>query len=169
MRGYLAALTRLWIVDDLAPWRPAIRSRARLRSAAVRHLADPSLAAAALKAGTAHVLADINWMGLLFESLVVRDLRVFAERLDASVFHYRDSNGLEADAIIELPDGGWAAFEIKLGAAPAVVDAAAANLVKLSTHVVRKPPVALAVITGTGWGFTRRDGVHQIPIGALAP
>lgn len=169
VRGYLASLTRLWVVDDLAPWHPAIRSRARLRSAAVRHLADPSLATAALKAGTARVLADINWMGLLFESLVVRDLRVYADRLDASVFHYRDSNGLEADVIVELPDGRWAAFEIKLGASPAVVDVAAANLVKLATQVDRQPPVALAVITGTGWGFTRRDGVHQIPIGALAP
>ena len=85
------------------------------------------------------------------------------------MFHYRDNTGLEADAIIELPDGEWAAFEIKLGSAPAVVDAAAAALIRLRDRVAGKPPRALAVITGSGFGFPRPDGVLQIPIGALAP
>lgn len=169
IRGYLAALDRLMITEDLLPWRPALRSRARLRSAAVRHLSDPSLAAAALNAGPTRLLRDINWTGFLFESLVVRDLRVYAQRLDGRVFHYRDSNGLEADAIIELPDGRWAGFEIKLGSSPAVADEAAANLLRLRDRVVRDAPVALAVITGTGYAFVRRDGVLQIPVGALAP
>ena len=106
-------------------------------------------------------------MGFLFESLVVRDLRAYAEAIDGQLFHYRDSNGLEADAVIELPDGRWAAFEIKLGSTPAVVDHAAANLLKLKSLVTGEGPVCLGVITGTGYALMRPDGVAQIPVGAL--
>ncbi len=169
VRGYLAALDRLMVTDDVPAWRPSLRSRTRLRGQTVRHLADPSLATAALNAGPDRLLRDLNLMGLLFESLVVRDLRVDAQALGGRVFHYRDSLGLEADAIVELPGGEWAAFEMKLGSSPVVVDGAAANLLKLRERVAGAPPVALAVITGAGFGFTRPDGVHQIPIGALAP
>lgn len=167
MRGYLAALDRLMIADDVAAWNPNIRSRARLRQTAVRHLADPSLAAAALNADPARVLHEINWMGQLFESLVIRDLRVYAAAQSGEVFYYRDSSGLEVDAVIEFRDGRWAAFEIKLGSSAGIVDAAAKQLRKLADLVVEQP-VALGVITGTGYGFRRSDGVHQIPIGALA-
>lgn len=157
------------VTEDLPAWKPALRSRTRLRAASVRHLADPSLATAALNANPAGVLREINWMGFLFESLVVRDLRVYAQALDGQVFHYRDSNGLEADAIIELPDGRWAAFEIKLGSTPAIVDEAAASLLKLKSLVAGEGPVALGVITGAGYSLTRPDGVHQLAIGALSP
>lgn len=167
--AYLAALARLMVTEDLPAWKPALRSRARLRAAPVRHLVDPSLATAALNASPARVLREINWMGFLFESLVVRDLRVYAQALDGQMFHYRDSNGLEADAIIELPDGRWAAFEIKLGSTPAIVDDAAANLLKLESLVAGEGPAALGVITGTGYSLTRPDGVLQIAIGALSP
>ncbi len=165
--GYLAALARLMVVEDLPAWKPALRSRARLRGTPVRHFADPSLAAAALNADPARVVREINWMGFLFESLVVRDLRAYAEAIDGQLFHYRDSNGLEADAVIELPDGRWAAFEIKLGSTPAVVDHAAANLLKLKSLVTGEGPVCLGVITGTGYALMRPDGVAQIPVGAL--
>ena len=168
-RGYLGALGRLMITDDVPAWKPDLRSKARLRGASIRHLADPALATAALNAGPKRLLGDLNWMGFLFESMVVRDLRVFAAALGGSVFHYRDNTGLEADAIIELPDGEWAAFEIKLGSAPAVVDGAASSLLKLRDRVAGKPPRALVVITGTGFGFPRPDGVLQIPAAALAP
>lgn len=168
-RGYLGALGRLMITDDVPAWKPDLRSKTRLRNASIRHLADPALATAALNANPKRLLGDLNWMGLLFESMVVRDLRVYAEVLGGQVFHYRDNTGLEADAIIELPDGEWAAFEIKLGSAPAVADAAAAALLKLRERVVGKPPRALVVITGTGFGFPRPDGVLQIPAAALAP
>lgn len=164
---YLGALDRLMITEDLPAWRPELRSRARLRATPVRHLSDPSLAAAALNANPERVLREINWMGSLFESLVVRDLRVYAQRLDGRLFHYRDNNGLEADAIIELPDGRWAAFEIKLGSHPTIVDEAAANLLKLKAVVAREEPTALGVITGTGYSLTRPDGVLQIAVGAL--
>lgn len=168
IRGYLASLTRLMITEDAPAWKPELRSKARLRATPVRHLADPSLATAALNANPARVLREINWMGFLFESLVVRDLRVYAQALGGQLFHYHDSNDLEADAIIEMPDGRWAAFEIKLGSSPAVVDEAAANLLKLRDVVSGDKPVALAVITGTGYALTRPDTVLQIPVGALA-
>ena len=106
-------------------------------------------------------------MGFLFESLVVRDLRVYIEALDGRLFHYRDNTGLEVDAVVELPDGRWAAFEVKLGAHPRLVDAAAASLLKLNSIVSGDGPVALGVITGTGYSLTRPDGVLQIAIGAL--
>jgi len=165
--AYLDALARLMVTEDLPAWKPELRSKARLRATAVRHLADPSLATAALNANPARVLREINWMGFLFESLVVRDLRVYTQTLDGQPFHYRDSNGLEVDAVIELPDGRWAAFEIKLGSSPAIVDEAAANLLKLKALVAGEGPVAMGVITGTGYSLTRPDGVIQVAIGAL--
>jgi len=168
VRAYLAALERLMITDDVPAWKPSLRSRTRLRGAAIRHLADPSLAAAALNAGPDALLGDLKLMGLLFESLVIRDLRVYADAVGGRQYHYRDAVGLEADAVIELPGGGWAAFEVKLGSSPAVVDGAAANLIRLRDRVAGRPPVALAVITATGWALTRLDGVLQIPVGALA-
>ena len=164
---YLGALDRLMVIEDLPAWRPELRSRARLRATPIRHLSDPSLAAAALNANPARLLREINWMGFLFVSLVVRDLRVYTQTLDGRLFHYRDNNGLEADAVIEMPDGRWAAYEIKLGSHPAVVDEAASNLLKLKALVSGGEPVALAVITGTGYTFTRPDGVLQIAVGAL--
>lgn len=167
VRGYLDVLSRLLFTDDVSAWRPSLRSRTRLRAASVRHLADPALAVAAAKASPARLLSDLNWFGLLFESMVVRDLRVYAEALGAQVFHYRDEGGLEADVIVELANGRWAAFEVKLGAGTAIVDAAAANLLELRDKVNAAPPLALGVITGTGYGIVRKDGVSQIPIGAL--
>lgn len=93
---------------------------------------------------------------------------VYAQALDGRLFHYRDSNGLEADAIIELADGRWAAFEIKLGSSPAIVDEAAADLLRIKALVAGEGPLAMGVITGTGYALTRPDGVVQIPVGALA-
>ncbi len=168
VRAYLATLDRLLLTDDVPAWSPSLRSRTRLRASAIRHLADPSLAAAALGAGPDALLADLNLMGLLFESLVVRDLRALSGPLRGSVHHYRDALGLEADAILELPGGDWAAFEVKLGSHASVVDPAAAGLLRLRDRVAGRPPVALGVITGAGYSFTRPDGVHQLAIGALA-
>jgi hypothetical protein len=107
-------------------------------------------------------------MGLLFESLVVRDLRVLAGPLRGRIHHYRDALGLEADVVVELPNGDWAAFEVKLGSHPSVVDPAAAQLLRLRDRVAGRPPVALVVVTGTGYTLTRADGVLQVAIGALA-
>ncbi len=168
--SYLDALARLMITEDVPAWSPGLRSRTRLRAASVRHFVDPSLAVAAVRATPARLLADLNWFGFLFENLVVRDLRVYAQALEAQIYHYRDESGLEADAIIEMPDGRWAAFEVKLGLGE--VDAAAEHLLKLKdrvdTHATGEPLV-LGVITGTGYGYVRNDGVAVIPIGALCP
>ena len=166
---YLSALDRLMITDNLEAWAPSLRSRTRLRSAPVRYLADPSLAVAALRANPEKLRRDIEWTGLLFENLVVRDVRVLAEAVGATTFAYRDETGLEADVVLELAGGGWAAFEVKLGVSQ--VEAAAKNLLALRSRVdvqVAGEPTALAVITGAGYGYTRPDGVSVIPIGALA-
>jgi len=166
--SYLGALTRLMITENLPAWAPSLRSRTRLRAAAVRHFVDPSLAVAAARATPERLLGDLRWLGLLFENLVVRDLRVYAQALDAQVFAYRDETGLEADAVIEMPGGRWAAIEVKLGLGE--VDLAAEHLLRLKGRVdtvEAGEPIALAVITATGYGYVRKDGVAVIPIGAL--
>lgn len=166
--AYLDALARLMVIEDLPAWAPSIRSRTRLRVASVRHFVDPSLAVAAVRASPARLKRDLEWTGLLFENLVVRDIRVFAEALGGQVFSYRDESGLEADAVVETSDGRWAAFEVKLGTTQ--VEDAAQNLLRLRERVnpaVAGEPAALGVITGSGYGYTRSDGVSVIPVGAL--
>lgn len=167
---YLQALHRLFVVEDQPAWAPALRSRSRLRSGPKRHLADPVLAVAALGATPGRLLADLNHFGFLFESLVVRDLRVYAAAQGAQVLHYRDNTGLEVDAILELQDGSWAACEVKLGTHQ--VDAAAAGLKRFVERVdVAKAgrPAFVAVITATGYAYRRPDGVDVIPIATLGP
>ncbi|HEV7938273.1 MAG TPA: DUF4143 domain-containing protein [Solirubrobacteraceae bacterium] len=170
VRAYLDALERLMIVEDQPAWAPHLRSSYALRSAAKRHFVDPSLAVAALRATPERILHDIRLFGFLFESLVIRDLRVYAQAADARVLQYRDSHGLEVDAIVEVADGRWAAFEIKLGVAQ--IDTAAANLQRFSKQIDTQrcgSPAALGVIVGTGYGYRREDGIMVIPIGALGP
>ncbi len=125
-----------------------------------------------MRATSERLLADLKTFGLLFESLVIRDLRIYGQGLGGEVTHYRDSSGLEVDAIVTVEDGSWAAFEVKLGATQAILDAAAANLVRFAGRVdtgKRGEPAALAVIVGTGYVYVRPDGIHVIPIGTLAP
>lgn len=170
VREYLAALERLMVVEDQPAWAPHLRSRYVLRSAARRHFVDPSLAAAALRASPERLLADLNLFGFLFESLVIRDLRVYAQPLDARVLQYRDSDGLEVDAIVEAADGRWCAFEIKLGHGQ--VEEGAATLAKFAARVDQKrtgPPAVLGVIVGMGYAYVRDDGINVIPIGLLGP
>lgn len=169
-RSDLRALERVLVVEDLPPWSPRLRSRSRLRRTPKRHFVDPSLAVAALAAGPAHLLADLKWFGFLFESLVVRDLRVYAQAAGGRVYHYRDNTGLEVDAVVEVGPGRWAAFEVKLGAGR--TDEAARNLLQFRDRIDLEaigPPAALGVIIGSGRGFTRPDGVAVIPCAALGP
>ncbi len=131
---------------------------------------DPSLALAAVGAGPERLLADLEWFGMLFESLVIRDLRVLSQPLDGEVFHYRDHYGLEVDAIVQLRDGRWGAFEIKLGEAQ--VEQAASNLLRFARSVDDQrsgAPACLAVICGKGYAYRRADGVAVLPVGALGP
>ena len=168
--GYLDVLERLMVIENQPAWAPHLRSRSVLRSAPKRHFVDPSLAVAALHAGPDRLLADLSLLGLLFESLVVRDLRVYAQGLDGQVFHYRDNTGLEIDAVVETGDGRWAAFEVKLGAG--LADAGAAALLRFADRVDTTRcglPATLAVIVGSGYGYVRPDGVAVVPIGSLRP
>ena len=165
---YLAALERLMAVEHLPAWNTHIRSADMLRKSPKRHFADPSLAVGALGLSVDKLTADLNFFGLLFESMVIRDLRVYADASGGSVFHYRDSRGTEADAIVEYADGTWGAFEIKLGIG--AVDEAAASLKKFAGKIDTgkvNPPAALAVITGNGFAYRRPDGVNVVPMSAL--
>ena len=167
---HLGALARLMIVEDQPAWTPHLRSRAALRRAPKRHFVDPSLAVAALRASPTDLLADLELLGLLFESLVIRDLRVYAQAAEADVLQYRDSRGLEVDAIVRGQNGSWAAFEVKLGTGQ--IDEAAKTLQRFAAKIDTArtgTPAALAVIVGTGYGYTRDDGIAVVPIGALGP
>lgn len=168
-QGYLDALARVFVLEEQPSWGPHLRSRDRVRKAAKRHFVDPSLAVAAVGANADRLLRDLDYFGQVFESLVVRDLRVYADVHDAIVHHYRDSAGREVDAIIERRDGSWIAVEVKLAAsreedAAASLKRFAANLDTARTE----PPSAMMIITGGQYGYTRADGIHVIPIGALA-
>lgn len=170
VREYLDLLERLMVVEDQPAWWTHLRSTYRLRKASKRHFVDPSLAVAALGATPERLLREIRFFGFLFESLVVRDLRAYAQAADAEVFQYRDSGGLEVDAVVEAADGRWAAFEVKLD--PSRVEEAAASLLKFAAKVdagAKGEPAALAVITSGRYGFTLENGVHAIPINALGP
>jgi predicted AAA+ superfamily ATPase len=165
---YIDALTRIFVVEQQPAWSPSLRSRSVLRSAPKHHFVDPSLAVAAMGASPSRLLKDPETLGLLFESLVVRDLRIYAQPIGGSVLHYRESNGLEADAIIQLRDGRWAALEVKLG--PGAVDSAAASLRRVRDRIdpaVHGEPSFLAVITGWGISYRRDDGVLVVPVGVL--
>jgi len=167
---YLDALRRLMIVEDQPAWGVHLRTTHVLRKAPKLHFVDPSLAIGTMRGSPEGLVRDIPLFGLLFESMVIRDLRVYAQAVDAEVAHYRDSDGLEVDAIVEARDGRWAAFEVKLGFSQ--VDEASANLQKFVKRIDTSrcgPPAALGVIIGSGYGFKREDGVHVIPIGALGP
>lgn len=165
---YLRALRRMMIVDEVDAWSPELRSRSRLITVPKRQLVDPSLAASLMACSPARLLRDLNTLGYLFESLATRDLRIYAEALGAQVFHYRERSGdLEVDLVVEQPSGDWFGIEVKLGGD--MVDAAAAALVRMSTTRVTRAPRALAVITGTEYGYRRPDGVWVLPLGCLGP
>jgi predicted AAA+ superfamily ATPase len=166
--SYLNALRRIFVIEDLPAWSPAMRSKTALRSSPKRHFIDPSIAAAVLRATPKNLLQDFNTFGFLFESLCIRDLRVYADAIDGEVFHYRDKNGLEADAIVHLKDGRWAAFEIKMGVKE--IETAAENLKKLHEKIntdKMKEPAFLGVLTATDLGYRRHDGVYVLPVGCL--
>lgn len=167
---YLNSLERLMIIEDLPAWAPALRSRTSLRKGLTRHFVDPCLAVAALNASPAKLLKDLNFFGLLFESLVVRDLRVYMQHSGGRLLHYRDENDLEVDVIIEMEDASWAAIEVKLGLKQ--IDEAAKNLLKFASKIDTArcgEPTFLAVVTAIGYGYVREDGVYVLPIGTLMP
>ena len=169
--AYLSLLKRLFVIEEIAGWAPALRSPLRLRSNPKRYFVDPSLAAAALNADITALQEDTKTLGFLFENLVVRDLLVYAEQNQAEVYYYLDNSQLDTDVILSYPGENWAAIEIKLGSEKE--DEGAAKLLRLQKKLVErsaKPPRFLAVITGIGTTAHRReDGVYCVPIDCLKP
>jgi len=167
---YLNALKKIHVVDDLDAWNPNLRSKAAIRTSPTRHFVDPSIATAALGVTPSDLLNDFKTMGLLFESLCIRDLRVYADALDGAVYHYRDSDHLECDAVVHLENGSWGAIEIKL--AEHLVEDAAKTLKSLAEKVdtsKMKKPSFLMVLTGDSASYQREDGVYVVSIASLKP
>ena len=165
---YLDAGRRLMIIEEVPAWSPQLRSRTRLAGMVKRNLADPSLAVSLLGADAARLRGDLETFGFIFESMVLRDVQVYAQAADATVYHYRERSGdLEVDAIVERRDGSWVGIEVKLGSHR--IDEAASHLRALADLRVARPPQALVVITGGPFAYRRPDGVDVVPLATLAP
>ena len=165
---YLDVLDRLMVTEPLPAWSTHIRSADTLRKAPKRHFVDPSFAIGALGLSMDKLLSDLNYFGFLFESLAIRDLRIYADIHDGKIFHYRDSRNMEVDAIVEYPDNTWAAFEVKMGFS--AQDEAAANLLNFAKKINQEKmgkPAALTVITANGFACRRKDGVNVVPLSVL--
>lgn len=170
IQSYINSLTRIFVIEDLSAWNPNLRSKTAVRTSDTRHFVDPSIAVAALGLGPNDLINDLNTMGLLFESMVVRDLRIYADALDGKVYKFRQKDGLECDAVVHLRNGSYGLIEVKLGGSE--IDQAAKNLLKLKDRIDTtrmKAPSFLMIIVATGYAYTRKDGVHVVPVGCLKP
>lgn len=165
---YLDVLNKLYIIEDLKAWNPNLRSKTVIRSTPARFFIDPSIGASVLKLTSQKLLKDFETFGLFFESLVIRDLRVYAESLGGEVFRYKDRNGLEIDAIIQLHDGRWGAVQVKMGSH--LFDDAAEKLIRFSEKIdpdKMGKPSFLAIVSATEYAYQREDNVLILPIGIL--
>lgn len=169
---YVRVLKKIFVEEDMRAWNPNLRSKAAIRTSDTRYFVDPSIATAALGVSPNDLMNDLNTFGLLFETLAVRDLRVYADALGGNVYHYRDNNGLECDAVLHLDNGHYGLIEIKLGGNTAI-DSASKNLTKLSNIIdttKMQTPSFRMVITAVGkYAYEREDGVFVVPIGCLKP
>ena len=168
--SYVSALRKIFVVEDMPAWNPSLRSKTAIRSSDTRYYIDPSIAAAALGVGPNDLINDLKTFGFLFETLCIRDLRVFADALNGEVYHYRDKDGLECDAVVHLRNGNYGLIEIKLGG-DRLIEEGAKNLksmeAKIDTDKMNTPSF-LMVLTGTGdYAYRRQDGVYVVPIGCL--
>lgn len=170
--SYIKALKKLFVIEDMEAWNPNLRSKAAIRTADTHYFTDPSMATAALGIGPADLMKDLNTLGLFFETLAVRDLRVYAEANDGQVFHYRDNNNLECDAVIHLRNGHYGLVEIKLGGEN-LINEGAKNLLLLEQKINTDKMYASSfkmVLTAVGqFAYRRDDGVYVVPIGCLKP
>jgi len=165
---YINALKMLFVIDDLPAWSPNLRSKTAIRTTVKRHLSDPSIATAALGATTQRLFNDFCTFGLLFESLCIRDLRIYADSLDGNVYHYRDAKGVEVDAIIQMRDGRWGAVEIKMGAGD--IETAAKKLLSFKENIdtaIMQEPSFLMVLTATESAFQTENDIWVVPLGCL--
>ena len=168
--SYIKALKEIFVVEDSEAWNPNLRSKTAIRTSDTRYFTDPSIASAALGIGPNDLVNDLNTFGLLFETLAVRDLRVYAEALNGKVYHFRDKNGLECDAVVHLRDGRYGLVEVKLGGDVLIREGAQA-LLKLSGKIDTermKAPSFMMVLVGIGsYAYRREDGVYVVPIECL--
>lgn len=168
--SYLNALRKIFVVEDMPAWNPNLRSKTSIRSANTRYYVDPSIAAASLGIGPQDLIADLKTFGFLFETLCVRDLRVYAEAINGQVYHYRDKTGLECDAVIHLRNGSYGLIEIKLGG-DKLIEEGAKNLLKFTQKIDTKKmkcPSFLMILVGIGeYAYQRKDGILVVPIGCL--
>lgn len=168
--SYIEALKKIFVIEDTLAWNPNLRSKSAIRSSDTRYFIDPSIAVAALGIGPQGLMDDLNTMGLLFETLCVRDLRVFADALDGQVYHFRDRTGLECDAVLHLRNGSYGLIEVKLGG-DKLIEEGAKTLKMLADRIDTdrmKSPSFLMVLTATGrYAYRREDGVCVVPIGSL--
>jgi len=166
--SYMNAFRRIFVVEDLPAWSPSLRSKTAIRTTEKRHFVDPSIATAVMRLNPEGVLTDFTYFGFLFESLCTRDVRIYAQAIDGDVFHYRDKSGLEADMIVRLRDGRWAAIEVKLGNKQ--IEEAAINLQTLQAKIDEDKMGKVSfmmIITGGSHAYRRKDGIWVVPIGCL--
>ncbi|MGX8716621.1 MAG: ATP-binding protein [bacterium] len=170
INAYISALKRIFVIEEVGAWNPNLRSKTAIRTSNTRYFTDPSIGTAALGLGPQDLIQNLHTMGLFFENLCIRDLRVYAESLNGTVYHYRDRNGLECDAVVHLRNGQYGLVEIKLGGDKAIAEGIE-TLNKLSDQIdtsVMKPPAFKMILTGLGnIAYTQKDGIHIVPVGCL--
>ena len=168
--SYISALQKIFVIEEMAAWNPNLRSKAAIRTSNTRYFIDPSIAVAALGLGPQDLLDDLNTFGFLFETLCIRDLRVFADALNGQVYHFRDKSGLECDAVIHLRNGSYGLIEIKLGG-DHLIEEGAENLKTLAAKIDTtrmKAPAFSMILTGiVDYAYRRPDGIYIVPIGCL--
>lgn len=170
IQSYIDALKLIFVIEDMPAWNPNLRSKAAIRTSDTRYFVDPSIAAAALGIGPRDLTSDLKTFGFVFENLCVRDLRVYAEALNGTTYHYRDSLGLECDAVVHLRNGKYGLVEIKLGG-DKLIEEGAANLLKLNNKLdtdKMASPSFMMILTAVGkFAYQRKDGVYVVPITCL--
>ena len=168
--SYIQALKKIFVIEDMPAWNPNLRSKTAVRTSDTRYFVDPSIGVASLGLGPEDLINDLNTFGLLFETMCIRDLRIYADALGGQVYHYRDKNGLECDAVMHLRNGSYGLIEIKLGG-DTLIESGAGTLLKLSDKIdtdKMKSPSFLMVLTGVGqYAYRRNDGVYVIPVCCL--
>ena len=172
VNSYVDAFSKLFVIDETESWTPKLRSKTAIRTTSTKHFVDPSIATAILDANPNDLMSDLNTFGLLFENLVLRDLKIYTQSLEGNVYNYRDKSGLEADAVIHLNDGRWCLIEIKLGGEKLINEGARTlkTLKEKIDQVKMSKPEFLAVITASdSFAYKRADGVYVIPIACLKP
>lgn len=170
--SYIEVLKKIFVIEDMEAWNPNLRSKAAIRTSDTRYFVDPSIATAALGVGPADLVKDLNTMGLFFETMAVRDLRVYSEALDGNVFHYRDSNGLECDAVIHLRNGKYGLVEIKLGGQALIEDGVKtlnAFASTIDTEKMKAPSFKMILTAVGSLAYKREDGIYVVPISCLRP